>query len=146
MKKKNKRVVRYKSHINLNAGIVIFGLISIYLLINIVIYFTTERTAFYEVISGSNAQEANVSYNGIAIRNEIVQSAQDSGYIDYYVREIGIESIITESKEDAINLDLPDQVFIVPRGMDSPKQIAISQNVDAVVPLIGIDPPLIEVA
>ena len=46
MKKKNKRVVRYKSHINLNAGIVIFGLISIYLLINIVIYFTTERTAF----------------------------------------------------------------------------------------------------
>ena len=87
MKKKNKRVVRYKSHINLNAGIVIFGLISIYLLINIVIYFTTERTAFYEVISGSNAQEANVSYNGIAIRNEIVQSARDSGYIDYYVRE-----------------------------------------------------------
>ena len=87
MKKKNKMVVRYKSHINLNAGIVIFGLISIYLLINIVIYFTTERTAFYEVISGSNAQEANVSYNGIAIRNEIVQSARDSGYIDYYVRE-----------------------------------------------------------
>ena len=42
----------------------------------------------------------------------------------------GIESIITESNEDAINLDLPDQVFIVPRGMDSPKQIAISQNVD----------------
>ena len=66
--------------------------------------------------------------------------------IDYYVRENGIESIITESNEDAINLDLPDQVFIVPRGMDSPKQIAISQNVDAVVPLIGIDPPLIEVA
>ena len=66
--------------------------------------------------------------------------------IDYYVREKGIESIITESNEDAINLDLPDQVFIVPRGMDSPKQIAISQNVDAVVPLIGIDPPLIEVA
>ena len=49
MKKKNKRVVRYKSHINLNAGIVIFGLISIYLLINIVIYFTTERTAFMKL-------------------------------------------------------------------------------------------------
>ena len=66
--------------------------------------------------------------------------------IDYYVRENGIESIITESNEDAINLDLSDQVFIVPRGMDSPKQIAISQNVNAVVPLIAIDPPLIEVA
>lgn len=31
--------------------------------------------------------------------------------IDYYVRENGIESIITESNEDAINLDLPDRGF-----------------------------------
>ena len=66
--------------------------------------------------------------------------------VDYYVREKGIESILTESNENAINLDLPDQVFIVPRGMDGPKQIAVTQNVDAVVPLIGIDPPLIQVA
>ena len=66
--------------------------------------------------------------------------------IDYYVRKKGIESILTESNEKAINLDLPDQVFIVPRGMDGPKQIAVTQNVDAVVPLIGIDPPLIQVA
>ena len=66
--------------------------------------------------------------------------------IDYYVRKKGIESILTESNEEAINLDLPDQVFIVPRGMDGPKQIAVTQNVDAVVPLIGIDPPLIQVA
>lgn len=66
--------------------------------------------------------------------------------VDYYVKKRGIESILTESNEEAINLDLPDQVFIVPRGMDGPKQIAITQNVDAVVPLIGIDPPLIQVA
>ena len=66
--------------------------------------------------------------------------------IDYYVREKGIESILTESNEDAINLDLPDQVFIVPRGMDGPKQIAITHDVDAIIPLIGIDPPLIQVA
>ena len=66
--------------------------------------------------------------------------------IDWYVKSRGIESILTESNEDAINLDLPDQVFIVPRGMDGPKQVALMQNVDAVVPLIGIDPPLIDVA
>ena len=66
--------------------------------------------------------------------------------LDWYVRSKGIESILTESNEDAINLDLPDQVFIVPRGMDGPKQVALMQNVDAVVPLIGIDPPLIDVA
>ena len=66
--------------------------------------------------------------------------------IDWYVKDKGIESVLTESNEDAINLDLPDQVFIVPRGMDGPKQVALMQNVDAIVPLIGIDPPLIDVA
>ena len=66
--------------------------------------------------------------------------------IDWYVRKKGIESVLTESNEEAINLDLPDQVFIVPRGMDGPKQVALMQKVDAIVPLIGIDPPLIDVA
>ncbi len=66
--------------------------------------------------------------------------------IDWYVKSKGIESVLTESNEEAINLDLPDQVFIVPRGMDGPKQVALIQNVDAIVPLIGIDPPLIDVA
>ena len=66
--------------------------------------------------------------------------------IDWYVKRKTIESILTESNENAINLDLPDQVFIVPRGMDGPKQVAVMQNVDAIVPLIGIDPPLIDVA
>ena len=66
--------------------------------------------------------------------------------IDWYVKRKGIESVLTESNEEAINLDLPDQVFIVPRGMDGPKQVALMQNVDAIVPLIGIDPPLIDVA
>jgi carbamoylphosphate synthase large subunit len=66
--------------------------------------------------------------------------------IDWYVKSKGIESILTESNEEAINLDLPDHVFIVPRGMDGPKQVAIFHDVDAIVPLIGIDPPLIDVA
>ena len=66
--------------------------------------------------------------------------------IDWYVKSRGIESVLTESNEEAVNLDLPDQVFIVPRGMDGPKQVALMQNVDAIVPLIGIDPPLIDVA
>jgi carbamoylphosphate synthase large subunit len=66
--------------------------------------------------------------------------------LDWYVKGKGIESVLTESNEDAINLDLPDQVFIVPRGMDGPKQVALMQKVDAIVPLIGIDPPLIDVA
>lgn len=87
MTKKQKRVIRYKSPINLNAGIVIFGLISVYLFINVVIYFTTERTSFYEVVPGTNSEETNKSYTGIALRTEKIQYSESSGYIDYFVRE-----------------------------------------------------------
>lgn len=123
MSKKNKRVVRYKSPINLNAGIVIFGLISIYLFINIVIYFTTDRPSYYEVVSGTNFQYANTTYTGIAIRDEVIKYADSSGYIDYYVREgsrisnnttlYSIDSTgkLNEllSKADSQNSDLTDE-------------------------------------
>ncbi|MBR5503220.1 MAG: ATP-grasp domain-containing protein [Methanobrevibacter sp.] len=66
--------------------------------------------------------------------------------VAYHVDELGIESIITESNEEAPNLDLPSKYYIVPRGMDKPMEIAIEEEVDAIVPLLGIDPPLKDVA
>lgn len=64
----------------------------------------------------------------------------------YHVKELGIESIITESNENAPFLDLANKHYIVSRGMDEPMKIAIDEKVDAIIPLIGIDPPLLEVA
>jgi carbamoylphosphate synthase large subunit len=66
--------------------------------------------------------------------------------IDYYIKEKNIESVITESNEEALNLDLADKYFIVSRGMTEPSKIAIREKVGAVVPLIGIDTPLKDVA
>ncbi len=63
-----------------------------------------------------------------------------------YFREKGIESVVTESNPDADNLDLADEVFIGPRGMKFPRDVAIKEKVDGIVPLIGIDPPLLDVA
>ncbi len=65
--------------------------------------------------------------------------------VAWYLKKEGITSIITESNENALNLDLADKKYIVPRGMDKPMEIAIKEDVDAVIPLIGIDPPLVEV-
>lgn len=87
MSNSRKKRFRYKSFFNLNAGIVIFGLILIYLFINIVIYFTTERTKYYEVTAGTNAENLNNSYEGIALRDEIIKYADESGYVDYFIRE-----------------------------------------------------------
>lgn len=66
--------------------------------------------------------------------------------VAYHAKEVGIESILTESNENAPNLDLASKYYIVPRGFDEPMRIAIEEDVDGIIPLIGIDPPLIDVA
>jgi len=63
-----------------------------------------------------------------------------------YTQKNSITSIMTESNSKSPNLKLSDSSYIVSRGMDEPMKIAIQENVDGVVPLIGIDGPLIEVA
>ena len=42
-RKRKKKVVKFNSPISINIGIVVFGLILVYILINAVIYFTTEN-------------------------------------------------------------------------------------------------------
>lgn len=84
---KKKRIAKYKLPINLNAGIIIFGLVAIYLFINIVIFFTTEKIKFYEVVQGTNSDQTNKSYNGLVLRDEKIQFSNQAGYVDYFVRE-----------------------------------------------------------
>lgn len=64
----------------------------------------------------------------------------------FYLKENGIESILTESNPNAPNIDLADKFFIVSRGMDEPIDIAKQCDVDGIIPLIGIDDPLMDVA
>ncbi|MDR2829522.1 MAG: ATP-grasp domain-containing protein [Methanobrevibacter sp.] len=64
----------------------------------------------------------------------------------FYLKEKNIFSILTESNEHSNNLDLADKYYIVPRGIDKPMKIAIEEEIDGVIPLIGIDPPLFDVA
>lgn len=63
-----------------------------------------------------------------------------------YLKENNIFSILTESNNEAPNLNLADKYFIVPRGMSFPMNMAIQQDVEGVVPLIGIDKPLLDIA
>lgn len=79
--------IRYRSKINLNIGFIVLGIILVYLFVNIVLYFTTDRISYYEVAAGSNSEDLNSSYTGIALRDETVFTSKTSGYIDYYVSE-----------------------------------------------------------
>lgn len=63
-----------------------------------------------------------------------------------YTEKKGITSILTESNPDAPNQDLADVLHIVPRGIEGPKKVAIKEDVDGVVPLIGVDGPLLSIS
>jgi carbamoylphosphate synthase large subunit len=68
------------------------------------------------------------------------------GDVALYTKKMGITSLLTESDPKSPNLDLADTYHIVSRGMEGPKELAIKEDVDGIVPLIGVDNPLIEVS
>ena len=84
--KHKKKIIKYRHPIKINIGIVIFSITFLYLAINCILYLTQEKTEYYEVTEGSSTS-LNVTYNGIALRDEQIASAKSSGYINYYVRE-----------------------------------------------------------
>lgn len=75
-------VVKFKKRKHINIGIVIFGIIFIYLIATIVMYITAPRITMYEVRQGSILKDT--AYTGLAIREESVVTATESGYINYY--------------------------------------------------------------
>ncbi len=66
--------------------------------------------------------------------------------IALYTKKQGITTILTESNPKSPNLKLADTHYLVSRGMGGPQEIALKEDVDAVVPLMGVDGPLKEVA
>ena len=79
----NIRTYRKKKYINI--GLIIFGIIFLYLIITIVLYLTAPRITPYEVREGSILKDN--AYTGIAIRNEVVVNSDYGGYINYYTTD-----------------------------------------------------------
>ena len=78
-----------------NIGIIVAFLFLAYIVYNIFVYIGKEKIYRYEVIAGSLAK-TNV-YEALAIREEEVKYAPETGYIDYFAREaehVGIGDLI----------------------------------------------------
>ncbi|MBQ2902161.1 MAG: hypothetical protein IJE49_09980 [Agathobacter sp.] len=86
-----KEIVKYRSSGNFNIGVVIFFIIIIYVLFNIFSYFTKSHIAEYQVQQGTIA--SNNIYQGIIVRDETVEYAEQSGYINYYVKNASKVSV-----------------------------------------------------
>lgn len=70
---------------NINIGMIIFGVMFIYIIICILMYTRTEHLTGYEVKMGSLT--VNNVYRGIALRDEILYDAIDAGFVYYFVPE-----------------------------------------------------------
>lgn len=80
--KKEDNVIKYPKNKQLNIGIIIFGIIFIYLLGTIVMYITAPRITVYEVRQGSILKDN--AYTGLALRDETIVCADEAGYINFY--------------------------------------------------------------
>lgn len=83
--KSPRKVTKYRRPLNLNIGMIIFGVVFIYIIIGVFTYFTTEHIVGYEVTRGS--LYTNNVYKGVALREEKVFYSKSAGYINYYARE-----------------------------------------------------------
>ncbi len=68
-----------------NVGIIIFGIIFLYLVFQILIYVTESHVTAYEVREGSIVRDT--AYTGLAVRSEAVIYTEEGGYINYYATE-----------------------------------------------------------
>lgn len=84
-RKKKGNIRKYKKPLNINIGMIIFGIIFIYIIICVFMYATSNHINGYEVSMGT-LSVSNV-YKGVAIRQEEIVNSKYSGYVNYYARE-----------------------------------------------------------
>lgn len=82
---RNGKISKYRKPLNLNIGMIIFGVIFIYVIVCVILYFQTSHIIRYEVQEGSLV--TNNIYRGVVIRDETVITANTAGYVNYYARE-----------------------------------------------------------
>lgn len=79
------KIKQYKKPLNINLGMIFFGIIFLYIIVCVFMYFTTKHVAGYQVKKGSLFVD-NV-YTGLALREETIITSNYSGYLNYYVSE-----------------------------------------------------------
>lgn len=75
----------YRKKWNINIGLIIFGVIFIYLVVTVLLYLTGKHISAYEVREGSILKDT--AYTGFVVREETVVKADAGGYINYFAPE-----------------------------------------------------------
>lgn len=83
--KQESNILKYRKRKHLNIGIIIFGIIFVYLIATIVMYLTAPQITVYEVRQGSILKDN--AYTGLAVREETVVYSDSQGYANYYAED-----------------------------------------------------------
>lgn len=81
----NRKVVKYRKPININIGVIVFGIIFIYIIISVVRYFNNDHLSIYEVTENNIADDNTCK--GVIIREESVITTDHAGYVNYFLRD-----------------------------------------------------------
>lgn len=75
----------YRKKWNINIGVIIFGVVFIYLVVTVLLYLTRNHVTAYEVREGSILKDN--AYTGFIVRDETIVQAESDGYINYFALE-----------------------------------------------------------
>lgn len=79
------KTVSIRKPLNINIGFVFFLVIFVYIIICVIIYFSTKHITGYEVNEGSLSVPNK--YLGIALRDEVIVDSGAAGYVNYFATE-----------------------------------------------------------
>ena len=108
-KEQGNNIQVYRKKWNFNIGIVIFGIIFIYLIVTVLTYVTANHVSAYEVREGSIYRDT--AYTGLVLRQETVVNAEADGYINYFVPEgskVGRRTNVYSLSSEKLNLSSKD--------------------------------------
>ncbi len=83
--KDTSNVIKHNNLPKINVGMVIFVIISLYIVFSVYSYIKRDQIRYYEVLEGSIVRQEQ--YTGVALREEEAVDAVSSGYIHYYIQD-----------------------------------------------------------
>ncbi len=96
----------YQKKRSINIGVILFGVIFVYLVITVLIYLTGRHVSIYEVREGSILKDT--AYTGIVIRQEQVVTSDAEGYVNFFAVEgskIGKKTNVYTLSANKLDLD-----------------------------------------
>lgn len=120
------RIISYKRRWNMNIGVLLFGVIFIYLIITVITYITAGHITVYEVRKGSILKDT--AYTGFIVREESIIHTNDDGYINFYVSDkekVGVGANIFAVSSDQIATDTEDSGETEEKSLTSAEQNSI---------------------